>query len=241
MGFMGSCLLRLVAAATAVGITACASQPSPPPSAIPTVEQRVQPAEPPPTPPAPPAPPQPPSEPIQTVDFANFTFPWPSRQTPHVGERTFRLENGTRPGALGPDGQPRLWSAFLNEVELADLTADGKAEAIVGLYLLPDARSTVHGYYVYTLKGRRPHLLWSFIAKDRGEGALRRVYNENGEVVVELLGADQEIAPTVPPNFDRAPTQPAQFTRLRFRWDGDEFSLVSRENHPNPVSPANRS
>ena len=85
------------------------------------------------------------------------------------------------------------------------------------------------------MKGSRPHLLWSFIAKDRGEGALRRIFDENGELVVEVLGADQELASSVPADFDRAAVQPDKFTRLRYRWDGDEFDLVSRETLPNPA------
>lgn len=144
-------------------------------------------------------------------------------------ERSFTLASGTRAGSLDESGRPRIWSVFLNSTQYADLTGDGQEEAIASLYLLPDNTSTAYGYYVFGMRDRQPRLLWSFLTKDRGVGGLRRVFVENGQIVVELLGADQTPAHKVVPSGEPAGEPPDVFTRARYQWTGGRFDMVGKE------------
>jgi hypothetical protein len=173
---------------------------------------------------------------IRAVDFANFTYPMPTDDQ-EWGQRTIRLSGGIMDSARGPDQLPRGLAAFIGTTQYCDVTGDGVEDAITSLYISPSGGPVTYGVYIYTIRNRQPKLLWSFIANERGEGALRRVYAEEGKLVVELLGRDRVPGARTaksPPPAQRSVPSPDTITRAEFDWRENRFELVAKELLPNP-------
>jgi hypothetical protein len=173
---------------------------------------------------------------IRSVDFANFTYPAPTEDR-DWGQRTITLKNGILESPTGPDRLPSGLAAFIGTTQYCDVTGDGVEDAITSLYLTPAGGPISYGVYIYTVRNHQPRLLWSFIANERGEGALRRVYAERGKLVVELLGRDR--VPGARAAKASRPVEPAvpspdTFTRAEFDWKANRFELVAKELLPNP-------
>lgn len=163
---------------------------------------------------------------IKEVDFKNFTYPV------ETSKDTFTLINGETPFG---DGKDVLFS--LENIEFADLTGDTEEEAIIKM--LSEYGGTSTGFmYIYTLENQRPKILWSAAAGFDAKGGLKRLYSENGELIVELFGDNQFVesknkfefsgAAIVPKNAYR----PTKFTKFRFKWNGEQFAL---ENQPEVI------
>ena len=153
---------------------------------------------------------------IKEVDFKNFTYPV------ETGKDTFTLKNGETPFG---DGKDVLFS--LENIEFADLTNDGEDEAIIKI--LSDYGGTSTSFiYIFTLENRKPKNLWTAAAGFDAKGGLKRLYSENGGIIVELFGSNQFIEDKnkfefsekagVPQNSYR----PTSFTKFRFKWNGEK-------------------
>ena len=74
----------------------------------------------------------------------------------------------------------------------------------------------------------QPKLLWRFEAGDRGEGGLRSVYADSGDLIVELYGrkstAEEPYASSATSVEDGGACCPSYFTRTRYEWRQEKFT-----------------
>lgn len=159
------------------------------------------------------------AESIRSVDFANFAFPL----RPATGEPgSFRLRDGTyrdRPGAPPPDIGTWL---DLAGVVYADVTGDGREEAVVVLEVMTGGSATPNAVYVFAMGRGGPDLLWCFTTGDRADGGLKAVYGENGRLVVERFS----------PRGEAADCCPIAFERTVYHWSRERFRRLSRRELP---------
>lgn len=170
---------------------------------------------------------------IQSIDFKNFTYPWPrDLLDPSNPKRTFRLTNGELPETRTPEGRVDGMGVFFKDVNYGDVTGDGINEAIVSLSVLTGGSAIPHIIYVYTLKNKQPKLLWCFATGDRADGGFRRAYAQRVNLIVELnspIGKQGDCCPT---RFTR--TQ-YQWVEKRFRKKREELLLLN-ENSSSPIA-----
>lgn len=158
---------------------------------------------------------------IRLIDFANFTYPRVGEQRSYIRLKTFTLKNGEYPEHEIEDGMR------FEDVVYGDVTGDGVEEAIVILGIRTRGSAIPDCVYIYTLKNKRPSLLWGFVTGDRADGGLRKVYAESGILVVELFG---------PARLIEAACCPKRFTRTRYEWRGGRFRRKRRQTLPLPES-----
>lgn len=150
--------------------------------------------------------------PIRKIDFRNFTYPsiW-------TNDELFTLKDGRH-------GVPPLTTSLIDAV-YGDVTGDGGEEAM--LVLSESVRGTAIPYYVYVygIDRDQPKLLWSFDTGDRAQGGLRRVFAENGNLVVELYGKDTYLGGDI---FAGSPAAccASHYTRARYEWKDNHFQRI---------------
>jgi hypothetical protein len=157
---------------------------------------------------------------IHSVDFANFTYPWTTGLSVRGGTKTFSLSNGKRPEIRDTRGHVEEIGVYLEQVSYGDVTGDGIEEAIIFMSILTGASAMPGQVYIYTLRGNQPKLLWSFSTGDRAEDGFRKVYVDNGNLVVELNG---------PKRRGEGLCCPVRFTRTRYQWRGGRFRRKGRK------------
>jgi len=146
---------------------------------------------------------------IRQVDFKNFTYPlsgtllghdrlqWLDMPTgAHSKRKPIHLVNGdnlTKASSFVMDGHEYTqWEGFtLQSVEFADVAGEGKEDAIVVLKYFTGGTQKTHYVYIYSFDGGKPKLLAYFHSGDRAYSGLRKVYGENGELVVELFDPEK--------------------------------------------------
>jgi|SRR5688572_13655016 len=170
---------------------------------------------------------------IRSVDFANFTYP----ARPLYSRKSFRLDGGRYKGRLRGVFDIR-YPVSLVSVTYGDVTGDGSEEAMVVLFENVKGSAIPYYVYVFTLASMKPKVLWSFEAGDRGDGGLRKVYAENGGLVVELYGKDTGIG-DIANKEEAGACCPSSLTRIRYAWRRQKFRQKGRrEVLPNPLSNA---
>ena len=178
-----------------------------------------------------------PDSPIRRIDFANFTFPrLPSQK---CNARSTRLHDGRydAPEDRVPRKLPSIdcWSVTLGPVNYGDVTGDGEEDAILMLYAELGGTEGSQDVFVYRLDGGKPRLLWKFATGDRAEGGPRRIYAENGELVIELYGVGTAIGKKLYGTEEVGACCPKHFTRTRYRWTQEQFRQTGKEEvFPNP-------
>ena len=168
-----------------------------------------------------------PSSPIREVDFKNFTYPWyPCGYPAPHGERKITL----RDGEMKVDAVKNIdrLRAGLPNVSYADLTGDGKEEAIVTVVTNFDPNGSVACIFVYTLKSGEPKLLWSHETGDRADGGLRSIRVEGFDLVVEQYDIKFDWAKG---SYEEGTALccPKRFIRSHYRWDGEHFEKSASE------------
>jgi hypothetical protein len=173
---------------------------------------------------------------IRQVDFKNFIYPlsgpllghtelkWLS--VPNDGgsrTRTFHLKDGkafTKDLSLRQNGREYAqYEGFaLQSVTYADVTGDGKEDAIVVLQYLSGGTQNTHYVYIYSLVARKPKLLAFCHTGDHAYRGLYKVYGEHGNLVFELLE----------PGKSEGDCCSSGFVRTRYRWDGSQFQAAGR-------------
>lgn len=125
----------------------------------------------------------------------------------------------------------RVWASLAN-VSYADLTGDGREEAIATVVTNFDPNGSVACIFIYNLGNGDPRLLWSHETGDRANGGLRSIKVEGFDLVVEQY----EI------KFDwskgsyedgTALCCPKRFVRSHYRWNGEKFEKTKSETLPN--------
>ena len=157
-----------------------------------------------------------PNSPIRSVDFKNFTYP-------EIGSRgTFTLKDGHEPNVEERRG--------VVDVVYGDVTADGIEDAMVVHSQSIRGSAIPYFVYVYAMNGAKPKLLWSFYAGERGDGGLRQISADQGEMVVELYGRDRVVNGGTSSDEDNMGVCcPRFFTRSRYEWRGGRFRLKTKE------------
>jgi hypothetical protein len=169
---------------------------------------------------------------IRSVDFANFSFPWPHG----LGDsrKTFKLRDGELKPTRDKRGMVDEMGVTLESIVYGDLTKDGVEEAIVVLSTITGGSAIPHAVYIYGWQKNGPKVLWTFATGDRVEGGLRQVYADNGQLVVELYGKDKLIGKELY-GMKTGVCCPKVFTRARYEWRGDKFRQKGKEETlPNP-------
>lgn len=87
--------------------------------------------------------------------------------------------------------------------------------------------------YIFTLKNGRLKLLWDFETGDRADGGFKRIYADQGNLVIELYGKDRFIGGELYKG-DEGLCCPSSFTRTRYKWNGKRFVMLGKEVLPNP-------
>jgi hypothetical protein len=172
-----------------------------------------------------------PNSPIRALDFQDFTYP---RNPAYSGGRaTFTLEKGRYGGehhrVFGENNAVSLVATVYG-----DVTGDGVEEAMVVLAKQLRGSAIPYVVYVYTFEGKAK-LLWAFDTGDRGDGGLRKVYGENGDLIVELYGKNTTIG-DIADKEDAGACCPKSFSRSRYKWSGGQFQKKGLpEVLPNPL------
>jgi hypothetical protein len=108
-------------------------------------------------------------------------------------------------------------------VAYGDVTGDEREEAMVVLTESTWGTAIPYWVYVYSLNNDQPKLLWAFATGDRAEGGLRKVYADQGDLVVELYGEGARVDGEVYVDAPNGCCCPILFTRTRYRWLDDHF------------------
>jgi hypothetical protein len=173
-----------------------------------------------------------------TTDFKNFSYPW-SRYAgwPHelqwldtsVRGRV-RLADGKWPDGSEDDAEssPQFTGLTLENVQFADVTGDGKQEALVTLRYDTGGTQYSHYVYIYSLGGGSPRLLAYFHSGDRSYWGLYQVYGRCGKLVVELFDPKKETGDCCSNGF----------VRTVYQWRGGRFQQVGAKQSGTPQAPS---
>lgn len=158
---------------------------------------------------------------IKDVDFRNFTF------YDETGKNKFTLKDGEK-----PFGNMKDISFALQNIEYADLTGDKEDEAIINI-LVEYGSGSSGLVYVYTLENGQLKKLWYAASGHDAKGGLKRVYSEDGALIIELFGSNEFVESKDGfKSSNEADTpedlyRPTKFTKFRFEWNGEKFVLES--------------
>jgi len=172
-----------------------------------------------------------PASPIRKNDFKNFIYPWyPTDYIPPHGERKITLRDGEMKVDAAKNTD-RLWASLAN-ISYADLTGDGKEEAIVTVTTNFDPNGSVACIFVYTLRSDELRLLWSHETGDRANGGLRSLRVEGFDLVMEQYDIKFDWAKG---SYEEGTALccPKRFIRSHYRWDGERFEKSKSETLPN--------
>jgi hypothetical protein len=159
---------------------------------------------------------------IRQVDFKNFSYPLSSHLLSHarlqwldtspgsVKERAIRLVNG------------KDVSGFtLQSVAYADVTGDGKEDAVVVVRYESGGTQNTHYVYIYAMRDGHLKLL-AFCHTGGGANlGLHNAYAEQGQLVIEML--DRQSTPGNCCNLG--------FVRMRYKWKDGGFQLSGAPQH----------
>jgi hypothetical protein len=133
----------------------------------------------------------------------------------------FELRNGGQKKTEQQDG------AILQKIEYGDVTNDGEEEAIIRISPDTGGNCSCDIVYIYTYNIEKPTLLWGFGTGDRAEGGLKKIYAENGELIIELFGDDKfengEWKYDIAEGKFNGLCCPTTFTKFHFKWNGEKF------------------
>jgi hypothetical protein len=162
-------------------------------------------------------------QPVRSIDFNHVAFP-------HYTKYTMRAK--TYITLKAADGGPA-------QLNYGDVTGDGVEEAMMMLGIESRGSAILDIVYIFGMSNGKPILLWSFETGDRGDGGLRQVYADHGNLVVELFGKDRIIGRDLY-RGDEPLAGPGSFTRARYEWREGEFRMKGNpEVLPNPSGDAN--
>lgn len=170
---------------------------------------------------------------IRSINFAHVSYPnYPNYS--HDRKRRITLKSG--------EGSP----AYL---DYGDVTGDGVEEALAVLGIDIHGTAIPHYVYIYAFRDGQLKLLWDFETGDRADGGLRRIYSDQGDLVVELYGKGKVLGTNLYTD-DGSSAQtpyPYYFTQTRYKWDGTRFKQKEApviesdsKNYGSPLMPLYR-
>jgi hypothetical protein len=168
------------------------------------------------------------NSPIRLVDFDNTAYPnFPD----YSGSKKKRIT--LKPGEGGP-----------NFINYGDITGDGAEEAMAVLGIGTRGSAIPYYVYIFTMDNGKPKLIWDFETGDRADGGLRKIYADQGDLVVELYGKGKVLGTNLyADDGSRAETPyPYYITQTRYKWDSTQFKqkgtpvvLSDSTNYGSPV------
>jgi hypothetical protein len=162
------------------------------------------------------------NSPIRNIDFKNFTYPMEGSAHGSFGD--FKLEKGEVPFIKGEQN-----GIYFVLAEYADLTGDGNEEAFVNLSITTGGSYIPNVIYIFTMEREKPRLLWSFETGDRAEGGFKRIYAENGELIVETFGENKfENGKWKFGSAKYGLANVTEYTKIRFQWNGKKFIAIGK-------------
>jgi hypothetical protein len=160
------------------------------------------------------------NSPIRKIDFKNFTFPWTEGLTSE-DEKTFIIKNGERKVKKDDMG------VSLSKVEYGDVTGDNDEDAILVFSVQTGGSYVANMVHIYKTEKEKPKMLWNFDTGDRAEGGFKKVYAENGNLVVETFGdnkfENEKWNFSFPKDKFNAYCCPTAFTKIIFKWNSEKF------------------
>jgi hypothetical protein len=157
---------------------------------------------------------------IRQVDFKNFTYPITGSKLGHERLMWMSLVNTSHVRlAIGEDVGKHAsgWPNFkLESVKFADVTGNGKQNAIVVLRYDSGGTQTTHYVYIYSLGFGRPKLLAYCHTGSRSGMGLYNVYGQHGTLVFELLDPKKAVGDCCSTGF----------IRTRYRWRKGRFEAL---------------
>lgn len=158
---------------------------------------------------------------IRQVDFKNRLYPLsgPTLGHDHLqwldlsGKRHFRLVQGK--------DSPHSPTFELSSIQYADVTGDGKEEAIVVIHQNTGGTQQSNYIYVYTSQNGEAELLAYCYTGDRAYSGLYGVYAKDGLLVVELND----------PSKSEGDCCSIGFIRTRCAWRNGKFVPVGRREY----------
>ncbi len=175
-----------------------------------------------------------PNSPIRNFDFKNFSYPeavygYLSRKKGigNLGRSRYfyKLEDGGELEIRDKSGLLKNSPASLSSLVYEDLTGDSEPEALIELSILTGGSAMANELYVYTWSHKHPQKIFSFSTGDRADGGFRKMYAENGDLMIELNAGDENA-----PDCDGC--QSTRLMRIRYKWDGRKFVKVNQELLP---------
>jgi hypothetical protein len=178
---------------------------------------------------------------IHQVDFKNFTYPLCGPLLGHgelkwLGDpkegysnrKPIHLVNGedvTESSSFVADGQKySQYQGFtLESVEFAEVTDDGKEDAIVVLLYHTGGTQTTNYVYIYSFADGKPKLLAYCHTGSRANSGLYKVYGEHGKLVFELSDPKRMLGNCCSSGF----------VKTRYQWLSGRFEVSgAREYGP---------
>lgn len=133
----------------------------------------------------------------------------------------FELIHGIQKKTEEQDG------ASIQKIEYGDANNDGAEDAIVSIVAETGGNCSCDMVYIYSLDDNKPKLLWAFGTGDRAEGGLKKIYAENGELVVQLFGDNKfendKWKYSIAEGKFNGYCCPTTYTKIRFKWNGEKF------------------
>jgi hypothetical protein len=176
---------------------------------------------------------------IRQVDFKNFTYPlsgpllghgelkWLGLpQDGYATRKPIHLENGddlTKVSSFMMDGHEyaQFQGFTLQSVTFADVTGDGKEDAIVVLLYRTGGTQNTNYIYIYSFADGSPKLLAYCHTGSRAYSGLSSVYGDRGKLVFELLD----------PKKMEGECCSSGLVRTKYRWNGARFQQVGRPKY----------
>jgi len=155
---------------------------------------------------------------IRQVDFKSFTYPLSG---PLLGHGELKWLGNPKDGYSKRkaihlvNGQDSTGFSF-QSVEFADVTGDGKEDAIVVLFYRTGGTQNTHYIYIYSLDSGKPKLRAYCHTGDRAYFGLYKVYGAKGQLVFELLD----------PSKREGDCCSSRFVRTRYQWREGHFAAV---------------
>jgi hypothetical protein len=158
---------------------------------------------------------------IRNMDWKNFTYPWyPADARPPYSARKITLVNGEFVVYADSKRKIENLSISFDNVSYAELTGDGREEAIVYISGTETFNSFTGCIFVYTMSRGRLRLLWKHQTGDRGMGGLKDLKVVNRELVVEQYEDNRCMACT------------DHWRRTLYRWNGRRFRITKSQVFP---------
>jgi hypothetical protein len=160
---------------------------------------------------------------IRQVDFRNFPYPLSSHMLSHA--RLQWLDPSPGGNIKGPairlvNGKD-VSGFTLQSVAYADVTGDGKEDAVVVVRYDGGGTQNTHYIYIYSMADGHPKLLAYCHTGGGTNLGLHKAYGEQGQLVIEMI--DRQNIP--------GDCCTSGFLRMRYKWGDGGFQISGAPEH----------